>query len=101
MPNTVRYSSEQVIYVRIILFEMQNITCIAKIHIKTQRIQVGNSQYVDVLFIIPVIVDIHGHRFEVFTLVSEIHENVDLVLGIKNIFELEDVLDTQSPALIF
>ena len=58
-----------------------------------QRIQVGNGQYVGVLFVIPVIVDIHGHRFEVFTLVLEIHENVDLVLGIKNIFELEGVID--------
>ena len=50
----------------------------------TQRIQVGNGQYVSVLFIVPVIVDIHGHRFEMYTLVSEIYENVDLVLGIKN-----------------
>ena len=48
-----------------------------------QRIQVGNGQYVDVLFVIPVIIDVHRHRFEIFTLVSEIHENVDLVLGIK------------------
>ena len=54
----------------------------------TQRIQVGNGQYVDVLFVIPLIIDIHGHRFEIFTLVSEIHENVDLVLGINNVFEL-------------
>ena len=46
-----------------------------------------------VLFVIPVIVDIHGHRFEVFTLVSEIHDNVDLVLGMKNVFELEGVID--------
>ena len=60
---------------------------------KTQRIQVRNGQYVGVLFIIPVIVDIHGHKFEVFTLVSEIYENVDLVLSIKNIFELEGVID--------
>ena len=52
----------------------------------TQRIQVGNGQCVSVLFIIPVIVDIHGHRFKIYTLVSEIHENVDLVLGIKNVF---------------
>ena len=37
----------------------------------------------------PIIIDIHEHRFEIYTLVSEIHENVDLVLGIKNIFELE------------
>ena len=40
------------------------------------------------------IVDVHDHRFEVFALVSEIHENVDLVLGIKNIFELEGVIDS-------
>ena len=52
----------------------------------TQRIQVGNGQCVSVLFIIPVIVEIHGQRFEIYTLVSEIHENVDLVLGIKNVF---------------
>ena len=52
----------------------------------TKRIQVCNRQYVEVLFVIPVIVTIQKHRFEVFTLVSEIYENVDLVLGIKNLF---------------
>ena len=46
---------------------------------KTQWIQVGNGQCVSVLCIIPVIIDMHGHRFEIYTLVSEIHENVDLV----------------------
>ena len=39
-----------------------------------------------VLFITPIKIDIHGHRFEIYT-VSEIHENVDIVLGIKNVFE--------------
>ena len=63
---------------------------------KMQRIQVGNGKFVSVLFIIPVIVDIHGHRFEIYTLVSEIHENVDLVLGIKNVFKLEDVINLQD-----
>ena len=66
----------------------------------TQGIQVGNGQYVGVLFVIPVIVDIHGHRFEVFTLVSGIHENVDLVLGIKNIFEL-GVIDSWESCFKF
>ena len=60
----------------------------------TQRIQVGNGQYVSVLFIIPVVIDIPGHRFEIFTFVSEIHGNVDLVLGIKNIFELEGIINS-------
>ena len=50
---------------------------------KTQRIQVANGQCASILFVIPVIIDVHGHRFEICTLASEIHENVDLVIGIK------------------
>ena len=61
---------------------------------RTQRIQVGNGQFISALFIIPIIVDIHGHRFEIYTLVSELNENVDLVLGINNIFELEGVINS-------
>ena len=37
-------------------------------------------------------IDIQGHRFEIFTLVLEIDENIDKVLGIKNIFELEGIV---------
>ena len=55
---------------------------------KMQRFQVGNGQDVSVLFIIPVILEIAGHRFKIYTLISKIHENVDLVLGIKNVFEV-------------
>ena len=43
----------------------------------TRRIQVGNGQYVGVLFVIPVIITIQDHIFESFMLVSEVHENVD------------------------
>ena len=68
---------------------------------KTQRIWVWNGQFVCVLFIIPIIIDIQGHRFEIYTLVSEIHENVDLVLGIKNIFELEGVANSQDCCFSF
>ena len=63
---------------------------------KAQRIQIGNGQYVSVLFIIPVILDVHGHRFEIYTLVSETRENVDLVLGIKNVFKLEVVINSRD-----
>ena len=66
-----------------------------------QRIQVGNGQYVSVLFVIPVIIDIHRHRFEIFTLVSEIHDNVDLVMGMKNIFQLEGVIDSRESCFSF
>ena len=61
----------------------------------------GNVQYVSVLFVIPVIIDIHRYRFEIFTLVSEIHDNVDLVMGMKNIFELEGVIDSQDSYFSF
>ena len=61
-----------------------------------QKIQVGNGQCIGILFIIPVIVEIHSHRFEIYTLVSEIHEYVDLVLGIKNVFELEGVIHSRD-----
>ena len=68
---------------------------------KTQRIQVGNGQYVGVLFVIPVIVEINKHRLEVFTLVSEIFDNVDMVLGIKNLFELKGVIDSRESGFRF
>ena len=67
----------------------------------TTRIQVGNEQYVGVLFIIPVILTIQSHRFEIFMLVSEIHENIDLTIGIKNLFELEGVIDSWDSCVKF
>ena len=67
----------------------------------TQRIQVGNGQYVSVLFVIPVIIDIHGHRFKFFTIVSKMHDNVDLVMEMKNIFKLEGVIDLQDSCFSF
>ena len=44
---------------------------------------------------------IHGHRFRIFTLVSEIHENVDLVFGIRNLFELEGIINSQESYISF
>ena len=80
---------------------MQVPTCFAKCSSHMHRIQVGNGQYIGFLFVIPVIIDIHEHSFEVYTLVSDIHENVDLVLGIKNIFESEGVIDSCNSCFSF
>ena len=63
--------------------QCKTLHALPKFSSNTQRIQVGNGQYVSVFFIIPVIIDIHGHRFEIFTLVSKIHDNVDLFMGTK------------------
>ena len=81
--------------------QCKTLHALPKFSSNTQRIQVGNGQYVSVLFVILVIVDIHGHRFEIFTLVSEIHDNVDLVKGMKNIFKLEDVIDSRESYFSF
>ena len=41
-----------------------------------------------------VTIAIHGHRFEIYTLVSKIHETVDIVLGIRNVFEMEGIINS-------
>ena len=79
----------------------KSLNALPKFASNIQRIQVGNGQYVGVLFVIPVIVDIHGHRSKIFTVVFEIHENVDLILGIKNIFEVEGVSDSCDSSFSF
>ena len=56
----------------------------------------SKTQSFSMLFIIPVIIDVHGHRFEIYTMVLEIHENVDLVLGIKNVFKLEGIINSRD-----
>ena len=79
----------------------KNLHAMPKSTSATRRIQIGNGQYEGVLFVIPMVITIQKHRFEIFTLVSEIHENVDLVLGIKNLFELEGVIDSWDSCLSF
>ena len=68
-----------------IYMQCKSLHSLPKFTPKTQRIQVGSGQCLSILFIIPVIIDVHGHRFEIYTLLSEIHENINLVLGIKNV----------------
>ena len=46
------------------------------------------------LFVIPAFIEVHIYRCEIYTLVSEMHENVDLDLGIKNIFEMKEVINS-------
>ena len=79
----------------------KSLNSLPKFASKTQRIQVGNGQFVIVLVIIPVIIDVHRHRFEIYTLVSEVHENVDLVLGIKNVSQLEGVISSRDCCFTF
>ena len=40
--------------------------------------------------------EVHGQRFEIYTMISEIHENVDMVSGMKKIVELKADIDTSE-----
>ena len=80
---------------------MQNSTCTTKILFQYPENSSGKWTICQCTFCNPVIIDIHGHRFEIFTLVSEIHDNVDLVMGMKNIFELEGMIDSRDSCFTF
>ena len=68
-------------------------------HIRS--LQVGNGCKVATLFVIPMLMKINGHRFEIFTLVSEIEEHIDLVFGMKNIHEVEGEHSTRHSEFRF
>ena len=46
---------------------------------KTRSTQLGNGLFINILFILTVIVGIHGHRFKVYRLVLEVHKIADWV----------------------
>ena len=65
------------------------------------HLQVGNGALVPALFVIPLLFKIQGHIFEVYTLVSEIQDKMDLILGGKNIFELEGIMNSRTCSFNF
>ena len=66
-----------------------------------RHLQVGNGALVPALFVIPLLFKIQGHIFEVYTLVSEIQDKMDLILGVKNIFELEGIVNSRTCSFNF
>ena len=41
-------------------------------------------------------INLQGHRLEVYILVSEIHNNIDMVMVIKNVYEIEGVISKRE-----
>ena len=64
-----------------------------KFSLKGKFIQVGNAESINMLFIIPSIQD---YMSEICTMVSEIHDNEDLVLGVKNFVESEGEISMED-----
>ena len=75
---------------------MQVTPFLTQIHVKDSK-NTSRKQPVCQCFVHhTIVIDVNRHRFEIYILVSEIHENVDLVLGIKNMLELEGVINSRD-----
>ena len=59
-------------------------------------IKIGNGSVIPTLFVIPVQFMTHGHMFEIYTIVAEIDDGMDLVFGFKNMAETEGRLNTRT-----
>ena len=59
-------------------------------------IRIGNGSIVQALFVIPLLFMSCGHTFEIFTIVTEIDDDMDLVFGFKNMTETEGMLNTRT-----
>ena len=58
--------------------------------------RIGNESIVPALFVIPILFMACGHTFEIFTIVAEIDDDMDLVFGFKNMVETEGLLNTRT-----
>ena len=59
-------------------------------------IRTGNGSIIPTLFVIPIQFMTHGHVFEIYTIVAEIDDGMDLVFGFKNMTETEGRLNTRT-----
>ena len=53
------------------------------------------------LFVIPLVYKIQGHEFGIYTLMSEIQDKMDLMFGVKDIFELEGIINSRTCSVNF
>ena len=72
-----------------------------KLSTEAKVIQVGNGESVNILLIIPNIITIQGHIFGIHNMGFEIHDSVDLVLGVQNFVQLEGEISMRYLILSF
>ena len=72
-----------------------------KFNLTVRNLQVGNGELVATLFVIPFVFKIGEHLFEVYTLVSEIQQNMDIILGVKNMSEAEGEISCRTSQFKF
>ena len=59
-------------------------------------IRIGNGSIIPTSFVIPIQFMIHGHIFEIYTIVAGIDDGMNLVFGFKNMTETEGRLNTRT-----
>ena len=74
---------------------------IPKLSTRTENIMVGNGQLIPTMFVIPLMINIGDHIFEIYTIVADIVDTSDLVFGYKNMLETEGVIDTMESTYNF
>ena len=74
---------------------------VPKFSTASKGIIVRNGQLVSVMFIIPITSSIQGHVFEIFTMVADIHEGIDIVFRLRNMTEIEDEISTKTGSFYF
>ena len=80
---------------------MEYLLTILKIRSTCTGIKIGNWPIIPVKFVFPVQIMIQGHLFEIYTIVAALHEGIDLVIGMKNMVELEGILNTRTSSFDF
>ena len=73
----------------------------AKFSICYQTFASWQWSLIPALFVIPLVFKIQGYKFEVYTLVSEIQDKMDLIPGVKNIFKLEGIINSRTCSVSF
>ena len=66
-----------------------------------KSLRVGNGHEVSAHFVISILLKIAGHKFEIYALVSDIRPSIDLVLGMKNMHEIESELSPRNSEFRF
>ena len=61
----------------------------SKVQFRGKSYSGRNGESVNILFIISITITVQCYTFEIYIFVSEIYDDADLVLGGKNLVELE------------
>ena len=80
---------------------MEYLHRILKMRSTCTGIKIGNGDVIPVEFVFPVQIMIQRHLFEIYTIVAALHEGIDLVIGMKNMVELEGILNTRMSSFDF